>query len=243
MISCLEPIEANTESEGEGKNATRQDELCDSVFLDTAFDWTVFYNDDGLISEYMLESDTILKLLYNTNKKLEWLHTPAYSRYYAYDIQNRVQYILNIFNWTEGDSLAFEYPNEDHRASAVNYYKTGNLIRREEYSWNGENPSQVNIHLYLHNTSYSVAFEYDNNPKPTEHVFPRLYFEFPDASFGVNNITKETLYHYGDNKPLDVYEYQYYYNEDNLPVRLEWDHSDYHNFRNYTYRCTPRIRG
>jgi len=142
-----------------------------------------YYYSNGLISEYIMDIDTIARFEYYPNNLLRLRKSNEYSVYYFYDGEGRLMYALDYKNDVLRDSITFEY-NPKNLISAINHYTRLNFIlqrtERNEYDYAGKNSTQVRFYDLDSNNlpnlilTGTFLFEFDNKKIP----FPKETWPF-----------------------------------------------------------------
>jgi hypothetical protein len=220
---------------------------CDNYFLNQIDETNAHYNTDGLISEYIFETDTIAKFGYNSNKLLAYRKTGEFHVYYHYDGANKLKYLLEYDDGIFRDSISFEY-NPAGLISTMKYYTylnfTLTVTKKREFEYTGKNSTTVRSYTLdndnLPNLKLRVTtlYEFDNKKLAFPPETWPFFYVFDNGVISENNVTKQITTVVGQPEGETIYSYKY--NNAGYPTQLKIGNRV---AQEYSYTCEPRLRG
>lgn len=217
-----------------GDDGEKQSELkCESYYLETDnTSGKLFYNSDGLLSEYLNNADTFYIFSYNDQQQIESIEVPTevLSFFYQFHYDNDHALVAVV---EHADSISFEEDSEG-RIVTRNYYRADKLIKSLINTYEGQNTSKMEIYN-LNTTTQELEktntflYTYDSNPTPYPAELQFANAIISGGHLSVNNPISIT--HVGE--PAGTNEIKY--NSDGYPVLI--------NGVEYTYTCEPKPRG
>jgi hypothetical protein len=213
-------------------NVTKnEDELqCENYFL--AIDnetGKLFYNTDGLLSEYVNNSDTFFVFAYNELDQIKRIDGAGFVYRFRYDEENVLMAFLtpqdSIAIVHDGQSRIIKrdyYGYEGLRKSLINTYENLNTSKMEIYNYN-------NVTQQLEKTN-TFLYTYDTNPTPYPAELQLANSLMSGGHINVNNTTSITIV---GGEPGNILPIKY--NSDGYPVLIAEIP--------YVYTCEPTPRG